>query len=128
MEWKQYESKIVNLHQVKLVGWPVKDFNPHILGIKGLDICLAALKGPNTTCYWVKISDRELAERQEELARKHASGEIIVKARKKRSDVGVKRGSRRRGHDDSDKENEGAQRNGKQTCSSSIIDSDEDSE
>ena len=107
MEWSHYELKIVNVYQVKLVGWPVKEFNPHILTINDLNIRVAALKGPDPTCYWEKISEQELTECQEELARKHALGEVAVKARKKRLDVGKKRGSKRTVHNGSDKENEG---------------------
>jgi hypothetical protein len=109
MEWKRYESKIVNAHQVQLVGWPVKDFDPHVLGLKDLETCMAALSGPEPTCYWRRINDQELSEYQEDVAKKVASGEIVVKERKKWSDAGKKCRSyrrKRRVMDDSDKENE----------------------
>ncbi|KAF8572588.1 hypothetical protein K439DRAFT_1625677 [Ramaria rubella] len=92
MVWKQYETMIVNIHQMELVGWPVNQFDPHILGINDLEMCVAALKGPDPTCYWHKINEQELSKHQEEVARKKASGEIVTKKQKKRADAGVKQG------------------------------------
>ncbi|KAF8592487.1 hypothetical protein K439DRAFT_1610282 [Ramaria rubella] len=77
MEWKRYNTKIVNVHQVMLVGWPVKEFDPHILDIA--DTCVSALKGLEPTCYWCKVDDKELSEHQELIANKKASGEIVMK-------------------------------------------------
>jgi hypothetical protein len=60
MEWKHYESKIVNQHQVELIGWPVKEFDPHVLSLGDLEKCMAALKGPDPTCYWCKVTSGDL--------------------------------------------------------------------
>ena len=42
MEWKRYEEKIVEKHNVKLVGWPASKFDPHELGVTELNHCLTA--------------------------------------------------------------------------------------
>ncbi|KAF8579612.1 hypothetical protein K439DRAFT_1620391 [Ramaria rubella] len=131
MEWKCYETKIVNLHQVELVGWLVNQFDPYILGINDLEMCIAALKGPDATCYWQKINEQELSKHQEQVVRKKALGEIVTKQRKKRADAGVKQGqwSKNRSKADSDKENKDrARKKSKKTQSSSIIDSDDESD
>ena len=107
MEWKRYESKIVNVHQVVLVGWPVEDFDPHILSLKDLETCVSALQGPEPACYWQKVGAEEVEQRQEEIAAKKASGEIVTKQHKRWSDIGKKQGKKRARGDDSDKENEG---------------------
>ncbi|KAF8581725.1 hypothetical protein K439DRAFT_1618779 [Ramaria rubella] len=134
MEWTRYEMKIVKKHQVELVGWLVQEFDPHVLGIKDIELCMQALSGLAPTCFWCKLSSDELMGRQNSLAEKKASGEIVAKPWKKRSDAGKKRGSyngkgkKRAQEDDSDKENEGYTRQSKKTCSASIINSDSDSE
>ncbi|KAF8585659.1 hypothetical protein K439DRAFT_1615791 [Ramaria rubella] len=79
MEWKWYNTKIINVHQMMLVGWPVKEFDPHVPGIADLEPCTSALKGPGPTCYWCKVDDKELSEHQELIANKKASGEIVTK-------------------------------------------------
>ncbi|KAF8575935.1 hypothetical protein K439DRAFT_1623212 [Ramaria rubella] len=131
MESKRYETKIVNTHQVELVGWPMKQFSPHVLGVCDLEVCMAALKGPESTCYWRKLTESELEAHQELIASRKASGEIVSKPRKRRSDAGKKRGKRVR-DDDSDKENEGAYsrrlKRSKDMRSASIIDSDIESD
>ena len=106
MEWKRYESKIVNAHQVVLVGWPVEDFDPHILSLKDLETCVSALQGPELACYWQKVGAKEVEQRQEEIAARKASDEIVMKQRKRQLDIGKKRGKKRAQGDDSDKENE----------------------
>ncbi|KAF8572956.1 hypothetical protein K439DRAFT_1565117 [Ramaria rubella] len=131
MEWKRYETKIVNTHQVELVGWPMKQFDPHVLGVCDLEVCMAALKGLEPTCYWRKLTESELEAHQELIASRKASEEIVSKPRKRRSDAGKKRGKRVR-DDDSDKENEGAYsrrlKRSKDMRSASIIDSDIESD
>jgi hypothetical protein len=113
-------------HQVMLVGWPVRRFDPHVLSIKEPDECVAALKGPDPTCYWKKITEEELKEHHEAIAQKMALGEIVPKTRKTRSDIGKKRGpkGKKRVRDDSDKENDSE---GPRVtfCSASIISSNE---
>jgi hypothetical protein len=130
MEWKRYDTKIVNEYQVMLVGWLVSMFDPHVLSIKDLETCYDALKGPQPTCYWCKISNEELQQRHEELAAKKASGDIVTKLQKKRSDAGNKRGGRgnkkRSLEDDSDKENDVYTRWSKTIRSASIIPSDDE--
>ncbi|KAF8574376.1 hypothetical protein K439DRAFT_1624369 [Ramaria rubella] len=132
MEWKWYETKIVNEHQVELVRWPVQKFDPHVLGIEDLELCMQALSGSAPICFWHKLSSDKRMGRQNSLAEKKASGEIIMKQWKKRSDAGKKRGlyhgkgKKQAQEDDSDKENEGYTRQLKKTCSASIINSDSD--
>jgi hypothetical protein len=68
---------------------------------------VTALKGPDPTCYWKKLTEDELKEWHELIVRKFESGEIVTKRRKVRSDAGKKRGSKaKRIRDDSDKEND----------------------
>ncbi|KAF8575477.1 hypothetical protein K439DRAFT_1623567 [Ramaria rubella] len=93
MEWKWYEMKIVNEHQVELMGWPVKEFDPHVLGVKDLELCMQALSELAPTCFWCKLSSNKLTERQNVVAKKKASGEIVMKHRKRRLDAGKKWGS-----------------------------------
>ena len=90
MEWKRYESKIVNVHQVVLVGWPAGDFDLHILSLTDLEMCVSALQGPEPTCYWQKVGAEEVEQCHKEIATKKALGEIVMKQRKRQSDIGKK--------------------------------------
>ncbi|KAF8581495.1 hypothetical protein K439DRAFT_1619003 [Ramaria rubella] len=134
MEWMRYEATIANTHEVELVGWPVNPFDPHVLGVCDLETCLAALKGPELTCYWCKLTTNELDMHQEVVASKKASREIVNKLWKKWSDAGKKRGKKRARDEDSDKENEELPTSGqlskklKNTHSKSIVDSDVESD
>ena len=90
IEWKRYESKIVNAHQVALVGWPVKDFDPHMLSLKDPERCVGALKGPEPICYWQRVGAEEVVQHQDEISAKKALGKIGTKECKRQSDIGKK--------------------------------------
>ncbi|KAG6809555.1 hypothetical protein H0H92_015832 [Tricholoma furcatifolium] len=98
MRYEKYDVDVVLKYGVVLKGWPagVKFQSPaKITRIE--DACIlrdALLSGE---CHWVKLSRKEKKEREKDRRVKLASGEIAPKARKRRSDAGVKRGPRNGG-------------------------------
>ena len=90
-----------------LVGWPVENFDPHILSLKALETCVGVLEGPEPPCYWWKVGAEEVEQHWEEIAAKKGLGEIVMKQCKRWLDIGKEQGKKRAQGDDSDKENEG---------------------
>ncbi|KIY43037.1 hypothetical protein FISHEDRAFT_12938, partial [Fistulina hepatica ATCC 64428] len=90
MEYVQYERKIVQDLGVVLEGWPLEEplTRPSALGSslgKLETLRNALLMG---TCKFRKISAEEKAQRYQEWRAKIASGEIVDKPRRERSDKG----------------------------------------
>lgn len=66
MNYDNYERAIIERYQVAIEGWPCEAFgNPGSIGRDNVYRLLAALDGPQDmrTCYWVKLSDQQLAAR-----------------------------------------------------------------
>ncbi|KAF8067517.1 hypothetical protein FPV67DRAFT_1449158 [Lyophyllum atratum] len=57
-------------------------------------------------CVWVKLTSREKEARAKSRKEKIASGEVVVKERKQRSDKGKRRGPKSKITEEGDKENE----------------------
>lgn len=101
MNYANYDEKIVIPYRIKLVGHPFGVKNPSdITTINDLRTLRAVLKSGD--CKWVRLTQVEVAAHTEDLEQRHTSGEAIGKARKKRSDAGVSRGSRKRTHNTED--------------------------
>ncbi|KAG0701647.1 hypothetical protein DFH29DRAFT_1000066 [Suillus ampliporus] len=92
MNYNNYDTVIVEMYGVRLVGWPqgVKFISPSNIGMVG-DIrkLRDALKG--RTCYWKALTQAEIKAHSAELEARHSAGEVVCKPRKKRSDSGVPR-------------------------------------
>jgi len=96
MNYDNYEEKIVQRLKVKLVGWPFENvISPAKLYTIGEPRTLRdALRCG--ACCWVKLSKSELKVHADNMATRRKAGEVIGKARKERSDKGVKVGPRRK--------------------------------
>jgi hypothetical protein len=84
MSWAHFEEKVVQRYHVDLVGWPEGiQFDIHKLGAGPLTLILHAMRGPEPTCFWEKLTAEEVDARK-----------LLVppkKPRKQRSDIGRKR-------------------------------------
>ncbi|KAG6852212.1 hypothetical protein C0991_001954 [Blastosporella zonata] len=117
MSYKRYEVDITQTHGVVLRGWPegLGFRSPaKITTIEDTRVLHDALTSGE--CVWVKLTCLEKESRAKDRRNKIASGEVVVKQRKKRSDAGKPRGPRKlkagekRLHEDDnnvDKENNG---------------------
>lgn len=88
MNYDNYESKIVELHSVAIVGWPVKYvINPGSIGAENVYPLFDALSStPGSTtppkCHWVILSEAELEQRKASNCARVARGEPVYKPRK----------------------------------------------
>ncbi|KAI6020379.1 hypothetical protein BKA83DRAFT_104473 [Pisolithus microcarpus] len=87
-----YNTAIVETYGVKLLGWPtgVPFVNPSSIGtVSEIRKLRDSLKSGE--CHWKKLSKAKCNAFSSELEAHRASGEVVKKPRKKRSDVGVPR-------------------------------------
>jgi hypothetical protein len=94
MCYKNYERDIVTKHKAELIGWPatIKFANPSEIGtVQEIRKLRQTLKVGE--CKWIVQSRRQQAAYAEKLAAKEATGGLVVKKRKERSDKGKTRGS-----------------------------------
>ncbi|KAI5999209.1 hypothetical protein EDD15DRAFT_2193883 [Pisolithus albus] len=87
-----FEVAIKEKHGIDLLGWPegVPFQSPHaIMNAEHLRSLRDALKAG--TCRWAYMSRQQRLEYQDRLKERRTAGEVVGKARKKRSDVGKKR-------------------------------------
>ncbi|KIJ58005.1 hypothetical protein HYDPIDRAFT_56796, partial [Hydnomerulius pinastri MD-312] len=92
MNYLNYDKGIVQAYGVQLINWPptVKFANPSTIGtVVEIRRLRDTLK--TGTCTWKKLSRRELDAHSAEVASRIATGEVVKKRRKKRSDAGVAR-------------------------------------
>jgi hypothetical protein len=91
MNYANYDAKIIDRYQTKLVGWTYRDFvSPFdIHTIDDIRLLLEALQSGN--CYWMRMSKGEVNRHKIDLEKRRAAGETIGKARQPRSDIGTKR-------------------------------------
>ncbi|KAG6848529.1 hypothetical protein H0H93_016284 [Arthromyces matolae] len=112
MSYEKYEVDIVEQYGVHLRGWPkgLKRQSPSKITNMGDARALHSALSAGE-CKWVTLTRQEKDARAKKRQDKIASGEIVVKKRKKRSDAGKKRGPRKANNggdedSDSDKENQ----------------------
>jgi hypothetical protein len=92
MHYVQYEEKIIQKYSIELVGWtPGQWKNPNDLGnslppLKELYDALVDDK-----CKFIKLTVEQSKNHRETYEQKIASGQVVVKARRQRSDKGKPR-------------------------------------
>ena len=92
MNYHNYETAVVKMYGVRLVGWPdgMKFANPSTIStVPEARKLRDALRGGS--CFWKKMSKSELEMFITDLDARRAAGETVRKPRKKRSDAGVPR-------------------------------------
>ena len=101
MHYTRYEEEIVQRYGIELQGWTYeKLMNPSTLSsslppLKALHDALIT-----GTCKFVKLTAAERKARETAYMAKIASGEVELRKRKRRSDVGVRKKSKRSHKDD----------------------------
>lgn len=101
MHYERYEEEIVQRYGIELQGWTYeKIMNPSMFSssLPPLRALQAALM--EGTCKFVKLSASERKEREAAYMAKITSGEVEVRKRKRRSDAGVSKKSKRVRKDD----------------------------
>jgi len=96
MQYTQYEEEIVHRYGIELQGWTYeKIMNPSLLtsSLPPLMALRDALVAG--TCKFVKLTAAERKERKAAHMEKIKSGEIEVRKRKRRSDAGTSKKSKR---------------------------------
>ena len=98
MNYANYEKSVIERYKVKLVGWTYHQFvNPgEISTVEDARKLRDALKCG--ACRWVRLTRQEAADHSADIENRRAQGEEIGRARKQRSDKGVKR--KRYDHDE----------------------------
>jgi hypothetical protein len=91
MNYVNYNVKVVQAYQVKLVGWTYSSFvSPgEISTVSDIQCLRDALK--IGTCKWVHLTTHELNKHMEEYEKQCQAGEVVPKKRKECSDKGKKR-------------------------------------
>ena len=75
MNYSNYETTIVEVHSIKIVGWPkdIKFVNPSGIGTVGeIRKLRDALKSGE--CHWVKLTRAELSKHIQELTKRRQQG------------------------------------------------------
>lgn len=89
MNYVNYETSIVEMYHVKLVGWPenIPFGNPSTIPDVG---AVRRLRKALTekTCHWIKMTERQQQEHDEMLQEKRSAGQVVGVKRKQRSDKG----------------------------------------
>lgn len=89
MNYVNYEKVIIQKHHVKLAGWPknVKFVTPaNLSSVDDVRTLRHALK--SNECHWVQLSEAEVKENMDSIAKREAAGEQVGRKRKLRSDKG----------------------------------------
>ena len=96
MNYNNYDVSVVLKYKIRLVGWPLDKFaSPYNFNTvdKLRDLRDALRCG---SCFWMRLSSRELTRHAKEMKERTAAGEVIGTKRKERSDKGSKKGPRKR--------------------------------
>ena len=95
MNYPNYDSKVVERYQTKLVGWTYSEFRSpfDIHTIDDVRILLEALQCGR--CCWVRMSKSNMNHHRDEVKKRIAAGETVGKPRQPRSDKGTKRPRKR---------------------------------
>ncbi|KAL0563803.1 hypothetical protein V5O48_018260 [Marasmius crinis-equi] len=93
MQYERFDTLITMPYKVTLEGWPkgIKCQSPHSFGGALAPLMTLHDAWRNGTTYFRKMDDTEFEAWKAKRAEKVESGEIVPKARKKRSDAGVSR-------------------------------------
>lgn len=104
MNYANYDERILIPYKIKLMGHPFGIKNPSDITIV-TDLCTlrTALKAGD--CKWVRLTQAEVDAHAKDIDARRGEGEVVGKPRKKRSDAGVPRGSRKRPHTDENDKN-----------------------
>jgi hypothetical protein len=91
MNYPNYDTKVIERYQTKLVGWTYHEFKSpfDIHTIDDIRNLLEALQCGQ--CYWVRMTKNEVTRHRDDMSKRRAAGETIGKTRQPRSDIGVKR-------------------------------------
>jgi hypothetical protein len=91
MNYSNYDAKVIERYQTKLVGWTYSDFKSpfDINTIDDIRILLEALQCGR--CCWVRMTKSDMNRHRDEINKRKAAGETVGKARQARSDKGTKR-------------------------------------
>jgi len=91
MNYTNYDTKVIERYQTKLVGWTYREFKSpfDIHTIDDVRILLEALQCGR--CCWVRMTRSDVNHHRDEVSKRIAAGDTVGKARKPRSDKGVKR-------------------------------------
>jgi len=91
MNYPNYDAKVVERYQTKLIGWTYHEFKSpfDIHAVDDVRNLLEALQCGR--CCWVRMTKSEVSRHKDEVNKRRAAGEIVGKARQPRSDKGTKR-------------------------------------
>jgi hypothetical protein len=91
MNYPNYDTKVIDRYQTKLVGWTYREFKSpfDIHAIDDVRILLEALQCGS--CHWVRMTKTDMSHHKAEIVKRKANGETVGTARKSRSDKGTKR-------------------------------------
>lgn len=111
MNYPNYDSKVIERYQTKLVGWTYREFKSpfDINTIDDVRILLEALECGR--CCWVRMTKSDMNRYRDEVDKRKAAGETVGKKRQPRSDKGIKRPRNKAsgvGDSDSDKDKDEA--------------------
>ena len=100
MNYSNYDTRVIQKYQVKLVGWTYNKFvTPfEIHTIDDVRTLVEALRCGR--CHWVRMTAMEITKHAKNVEARKAAGETVGKPRKVRSDLGIKRP--RKGNADND--------------------------
>jgi hypothetical protein len=111
MNYINYDTKVVELYQTKLIGWTYCEFKSpfDIHTINNVHILLETLQCGR--CCWIRMTKSDMNNHRDEVDKRKVAGETVGKARKPRSDKGIKRPWKKAPgvhEDDGNKEDDGA--------------------
>ena len=89
MNYLNYDTSIVAMYHVKLVGWPehIPFGNPSNIGdVTSVRSLRRALQ--DGECKWVKLTERQQKEHEETLEQRRRAGQVVGVKRKQRLDKG----------------------------------------
>ena len=91
MNSPNYDAKVVERYQTKLIGWTYHEFKSpfDINTIDDVRDLLEALQCGR--CCWVRMTQSEVNRHKDEVNKRRAAGETVGKERQPRSDKGTKR-------------------------------------
>lgn len=107
MQYTRYEEDIVQRYGIELRGWTYeKLINPSDLSSSVVPLQFLREAIITGTCKFVKLTAAERKVREAAYTARIASGEVQVRKRKRRSDAGTKKSSKRKKRDDGNKSDE----------------------
>jgi len=91
MNYVNYDRKVINRYQMKLVGWTYHEFKSPFDIHTVDDVCTLLEALQCGRCHWVRMTKGDMGHHRDEVDKRIAAGETVGKARQPRSDKGVKR-------------------------------------